>query len=69
MKNLNLNMINNIRSKAPGITHVDNSARIQSVNNKDNPIFNELIRNSLNYLYTNVNKNTLILEESQSYAP
>ena len=44
MKNLNLNMINNIRSKVPGITHVDNSARIQSVNNKDNPIFNELIK-------------------------
>ena len=44
MKNLNLNMINNLRSKVPGITHVDNSARIQSVNNKDNPIFNELIK-------------------------
>ena len=44
IKNSNLNIINNIRSKVPGITHVDNSARIQSVNKKDNPIFYELIK-------------------------
>tara|TARA_B100000963_G_scaffold315701_1_gene295009 strand:- start:6090 stop:7922 length:1833 start_codon:yes stop_codon:yes gene_type:complete len=44
IKNSNLKIINNIRSKVPGITHVDNSARIQSVNKKDNPIFYELIK-------------------------
>ena len=44
IKNLNLNIINHVRSKVPGITHVDNSARIQSVNKKDNPIFYELIK-------------------------
>ena len=44
IKNLNLNIINYIRSKVPGITHVDDSARIQSVNKKDNPIFYELIK-------------------------
>ena len=44
IKNSNLNIINNIRSKVPGITHVDNSARIQTVNKKDNPIFYELIK-------------------------
>tara|TARA_B100000035_G_scaffold258318_1_gene228611 strand:- start:6790 stop:8622 length:1833 start_codon:yes stop_codon:yes gene_type:complete len=44
IKNLNLNIINYIRSKVPGITHVDDSARIQSVNKKNNPIFYELIK-------------------------
>ena len=44
IKNLNLNIINHVRSKVPGITHVDNSARIQSVNKKDNPTFYELIK-------------------------
>ncbi len=44
IKNSNLNVINNIRSKVPGVTHVDNTSRIQSVNKKDNPIFYELIK-------------------------
>ena len=42
--NLNsLSNINNIRSIVPGITHVDNSARIQTVNRRTNLIFSELI--------------------------
>ena len=45
-KNFNLNTlssINNIRSKVPGITHVDNSARIQTVSKKVNSVFYDLI--------------------------
>ena len=42
--NLNsLSTINNIRSIVPSITHVDNSARIQTVNKRTNLIFYELI--------------------------
>ena len=42
--NLNtLSKINQIRSVVPGITHVDNSARIQTVSKDSNPIFYELI--------------------------
>ena len=42
--NLNtLSKINQIRSIVPGITHVDNSARIQTVSKNSNPIFYELI--------------------------
>ena len=39
----NLSIINNIRSIVPSITHVDNSARIQTVNRQTNLIFYELI--------------------------
>ena len=38
-----LSKINQIRSVVPSITHVDNSARIQTVNKNSNPIFYELI--------------------------
>jgi len=38
-----LSIINNIRSIVPAITHVDNSARIQTVNRATNSIFYELI--------------------------
>ena len=34
-----LKMINEIRSSIPAVTHVDNSARIQTVNHKSNPIY------------------------------
>ncbi len=34
----------NRRSMIPAVTHVDNSARIQTVNKEDNPFFYELIR-------------------------
>ena len=39
-----LNSINDIRSKVPAITHVDNSARIQTVHKETNPIFYKLIK-------------------------
>jgi carbamoyltransferase len=32
-----------IRSDIPAVTHVDNSARIQTVDREDNPLFHELI--------------------------
>ena len=42
--NLNvLSNINNIRSVVPSITHIDNSARIQTVNKNQNLIFYQLI--------------------------
>ncbi len=42
--NLNtLSTINQIRSVVPSITHIDNSARIQTVSKNSNPIFYELI--------------------------
>jgi len=33
-----------VRSDVPAITHVDNSARIQTVNKRDNPLYHRLIR-------------------------
>jgi carbamoyltransferase len=30
--------------KVPGVTHVDNTSRIQTVDSKDNPRFHELIQ-------------------------
>ena len=41
--NNKLSSINNLRSKIPSTTHVDNSARIQTVNKKYNSTFFELI--------------------------
>ena len=38
-----LSAINNIRSIIPSVTHVDNSARVQTVSKKYNPNFYELI--------------------------
>ena len=38
-----LNKINEIRSKIPAVTHVDNSARIQTVNQNSNPMFYKLL--------------------------
>ena len=38
-----LSSINQIRSVVPSITHIDNSARIQTVSKNSNPIFYELI--------------------------
>ena len=38
-----LSTINQIRSVVPSITHIDNSARIQTVSKNSNPIFYELI--------------------------
>ncbi len=40
---IGLNSINEIRSKIPAITHVDNSARIQTVHKETNPVFYKLI--------------------------
>ncbi len=42
-KNKGLSSINKIRSTIPGVTHIDNSARVQTVNKKTNPIFHDLI--------------------------
>ena len=39
----NLNHINNARSLVPAVTHVDSTARIQTVHKKTNPLFYELI--------------------------
>lgn len=38
-----LSRLHLVRSKIPAVTHVDYSARIQSVNKKDNPLFHRLI--------------------------
>ena len=38
-----LNKVNEVRSILPAITHVDNSARIQTVNKSENPFFYKLI--------------------------
>jgi carbamoyltransferase len=35
--------LNVIRSKIPAVTHVDYSARIQTVNKEDNPLYHQLI--------------------------
>lgn len=40
-----LTSINNLRSKIPAVTHVDNSARIQTVNKNTNKLFYKLINN------------------------
>tara|TARA_B100001564_G_scaffold71182_1_gene56527 strand:- start:90 stop:1916 length:1827 start_codon:yes stop_codon:yes gene_type:complete len=42
-KNQGLSSINKIRSSIPGVTHIDYSARVQTVNNKTNPIYHDLI--------------------------
>jgi len=39
-----LSTINQVRSVVPSITHIDNSARIQTVSKNSNPIFYELIK-------------------------
>jgi len=39
-----LQKINNLRSKIPSITHIDNSARIQTVKKSDNKIYYDLIK-------------------------
>ena len=39
-----LKSINTIRSEVPSITHVDNSARIQTVDQRDNDLFYKLIK-------------------------
>lgn len=36
--------LNLIRSKIPSVTHVDNTARIQTVNKRNNPLFYDLIK-------------------------
>ena len=41
----NLKNINNLRSKIPSVTHVDNTSRIQTVSRDLNKIFYELIAN------------------------
>ena len=35
--------LNVVRSTIPAVTHVDNSARVQTVNKKDNPLYYEMI--------------------------
>ena len=42
-KNQGLSSINKVRSSIPGVTHIDYSARVQTVNNKTNPIYHDLI--------------------------
>ncbi|MGB7324377.1 MAG: carbamoyltransferase [Rubripirellula sp.] len=39
-----LNQVNEIRSELPGITHVDYSARVQTVDKERNPAFERLLR-------------------------
>jgi len=43
-ENFGLGRINEIRSQLPAVTHVDYSARIQTVNNESNRTFAELLR-------------------------
>ncbi len=44
-KNLwGIEKLNVIRSEIPAVTHVDYSARLQTVNAEDNPLFHSLIR-------------------------
>jgi carbamoyltransferase len=42
-KDFNLNSINNLRSVIPGVTHVDNSARVQTVGLRTNSRFYKLL--------------------------
>ncbi len=42
--NKTLSSINEIRSKVPSITHVNNSARVQTVNKSTNPLYYDLIK-------------------------
>ena len=42
-KSYGLDKLRVIRSEIPAVTHVDYSARIQTVNRKDNPLFHQLI--------------------------
>jgi carbamoyltransferase len=39
-----LPVVNKIRSDIPAVTHVDYSARIQTVNKENNPVFYEIIK-------------------------
>jgi len=39
-----INKLNTVRSDVPAVTHVDYSARIQTVNKEDNPLFHALIK-------------------------
>ena len=41
--NQGLSSINQIRSTIPGVTHIDYSARVQTVNKKTNEIYHDLI--------------------------
>ncbi len=43
-KNINLEKINEIRSCIPAVTHVDYSARIQTVHNDTNKVFTQLLK-------------------------
>jgi carbamoyltransferase len=38
-----LDLLNLVRSEIPAVTHIDNSARIQTVNKSDNPLYYDLI--------------------------
>lgn len=42
-KKFGLDLLNEIRSQIPAVTHVDNSARVQTVSKKTNPEFHSLI--------------------------
>ena len=42
----------NYKARLPGITHIDGSARVQTITKKDNPLFYSLIENF--YRVTNV---------------
>jgi carbamoyltransferase len=39
-----LDKLNIVRSKVPAITHVDYSARLQTVNKEDNPLYHQMIK-------------------------
>ena len=44
-KNLwGIDKLNVVRSEIPAVTHVDYSARIQTVNREDNPLYHSLIK-------------------------
>jgi carbamoyltransferase len=43
-KRFGLAKLNIVRSEIPAITHVDNSARIQTVNDRTNPLYHDMIK-------------------------
>lgn len=43
-----LELLNLVRSQIPAVTHIDNSARVQTVNQIDNPLYYELIKHFYN---------------------
>ena len=59
LKQRDLSSIDNVRSVIPGVTHVDNSARVQTVNKRTNTIFYELI-----YEFHKITKTPILINTS-----